>query len=120
MVLATPWYRRASRADRLVPSERGIECFKESRVAERLKEAFHRALFDQALANDHVSISGNEDEWNRLSPSCQFPLKIRSGHSRHSDVEEQASGLVNEVGCEELVRRRERAGCKTELLQQFR
>ena len=77
----------------------------------------HRTLFDQPLANDHICISRNEDDRNPLSPSYQFPLKIRSGHSRHGDVKEQASGLVNAIRREELLRRRERAGSKTELLQ---
>ena len=66
---------------------------------------------------EHICISRNEDDRNRLSPSYQFLLKIRSGHSRHGHVKEQASGLANAIRREELLGRRERAGSKTELLQ---
>jgi hypothetical protein len=94
-----------------------IDRIEQSRVAEWLEQAFPRSLFDQPLANRHISISRNEDDWNRLSPSYQLLLKIRSGHSRHGHVKEQASGLANAIRREELLGRRERAGTKTELLQ---
>ena len=94
-----------------------INRIEQSRVAEWLEQAFARTLFDQPLANEHICISRNEDDRNRLSPSYQFLLKIRPGHSRHSHVKEQASGLADAIRREELFRRRERAGSKTELLQ---
>jgi hypothetical protein len=94
-----------------------IDRIEQSRVAEWLEQAFARTLFDQPLANQNICISRNEDDRNRLSPSSQFPLKIRSGHSRHGHVKEQASGLANAIRREELLGRRERAGTKTELLQ---
>jgi hypothetical protein len=94
-----------------------INRLEQSRVAEWLEQAFHGTLFDQPPANDHISISRNEDDRNRLSPLDQFLLKIRPGRSRHSDIEEQASGLVDAIRREELFRRRESAGCKPELLQ---
>ena len=97
-----------------------INRLEQSRVAEWLEQAFHGTLFDQALANDHISVGRNEDDRNRLSPPYQFLLKIRPGHSRHSNIKEQASGLVDAIRREELFRRRERAGRKTELLQQVR
>jgi hypothetical protein len=92
-----------------------INRIEQSRVAEWLEQAFARTLSDQPLQN--ICISRNEDDRNRLSPSSQFPLKIRSGHSRHGHVKEQASGLANAIRREELLGRRERAGSKTELLQ---
>jgi len=104
----------------LVHTKRCIEGLEQSRVAERLEQAFRRAPFDQPLANLRISISGDEDNRNRLSPPHQFLLKIRPGHSRHSDIEEQTSGLVDAIRREEIFRRRERAGCETELLQQVR
>lgn len=94
-----------------------INRLEQSRVAEWLEQAFHRTLFDQPLANDHISISRNEDDRDHLSPLYQFLLKIRPGHSRHSNIKEQAPGLVDAIRREELFRRRERAGRKTELLQ---
>ena len=95
----------------------GIHRLEQSRVAEWLEQAFHRTLFDQPLSNDHISISRNEDDRDRLSPSYQLLLKIRPGHSRHSNIKEQASGLADAIRREELFRRRERTGRKTELLQ---
>jgi len=94
-----------------------INRLEQSRVAEWLEEAFHGTLFDEPLANQNICISRNEDDRNRKSPSYQFPLKIRPGHSRHGHVKEQASGLANAIRREELLGRRERAGSKTELLQ---
>ncbi len=97
-----------------------INRLEQSRIAEWLEQAFHGTLFDQQPANNHISISRNEDDRNRSSSSYQFLLKIRPGHSRHSDIEEQTSGLVDAIRREEIFRRRERAGCETELLQQVR
>lgn len=90
---------------------------KQSCVAERLEQAFRRTLLDQPLPNDHISISRNEDDRDPLSLPYQFLLKIRPGHSRHSNIKEQASGLVDAIRREELSRRRERAGREPELLQ---
>ena len=47
--------------------------------------------------------------------NLQLPLKVGSGHSWHGDVEDQASGLVDAIGREELFRQREGAGGKAEL-----
>jgi len=38
----------------------------------------------------------------------QFPLEIGPGHARHRDVEDQAIGLIDVIGSEELFRGRER------------
>jgi hypothetical protein len=65
-----------------------INRIEQSRVAEWLEQAFARTLFDQPLANQTICVSRNEDDRNRLSPSYQFLLKIRSGHSRHGHVKE--------------------------------
>lgn len=92
-----------------------INRLEQSCVAEWLEQAFHRTLFDQPLANDHIC--RNEDDRDHLLPLYQFPLKIRPGHSRHSNIKEQAPGLGDAIRREELFRRRERAGRKTELLQ---
>src|SRR5579864_8852695 len=94
-----------------------VKRLEKSRVAEWLENAFHGAVFNQPLANDHISVSRNEDDRDRLSPSYQFLLKIRPGHSRHSNIKEQAPGLVDAIRREEFFRRRERARRKTELLQ---
>jgi len=100
-----------------LPVKCRINRIEQGGVAEWLEQAFARTPFDQPLANQNICIGRNEDDRNRLLPSSQFPLKIRSGHSRHGHVKEQASGLANAIRREELLGRRERAGSKTELLQ---
>jgi len=89
----------------------------QSRVAEWLEQALHRTLFEHSRADSLVSLSGDEDDRNLLPAKLQFPLKIRSGHPRHGDVEDQAAGLADAIGPEELFRRREYAGSKAELSQ---
>src|SRR6266436_5739485 len=105
-------------ADRLTHSKCDIERLKQSRVAEWLEQAFDRTLFEQSRAHSLISLSGDEDDWNLLPTKLQFLLKAGSGHSRHGNVEDQTSGLADAIGREELLRRRERAGRKAELLQQ--
>jgi len=94
-----------------------INRIEQSRVAEWLEQAFARTLSDQPLAYQNIWISRNVDDRDRLSPSYKFLLKIRSGHSWHGHVKEQASGLPNAIRREELFGRQERAGSKTELPQ---
>src|SRR5216683_3296772 len=105
-------------ANRSAPSKCGIECLKQSSVAEWLEQALHRPLFEHSWTNSLISVGGNEDDRNVLPAKLQFPLQIRSGHARHGDVEDQTSGLADAIGREELFRRRERAGSKAELPQQ--
>jgi len=104
--------------DRLTHSKCDIERLKQSCVAEWLEKARHRTLFAQSRAHSLISLSGDEDDWNLLPTTLQFLLKAGSGHSGHGNVEDQASGLADAIGGEELFRRRERAGRKPELLQQ--
>jgi hypothetical protein len=63
-------------------------------------------------------LSGDEDDRYLLPAILQFLLKLRPTHSRHCDVENQASSLINAIGREEFFRRRERSDRKAELSQQ--
>src|SRR5208282_3432054 len=96
----------------------GMERLKQSRIAERLEQALHGALFEQAWTDGLISVSGDEDDWNLLPAKRQFPLEIGSGHARHGDVEDQTTGLADAIGREELFRRRERLDRIAELPQQ--
>src|SRR5580704_1663622 len=104
---------------RSVHPKRSIERFKQSCVAEWLEQALYCTLCDEPWTNRHISTGGDENDWNRLLPAHQFQLKIRPGHRRHGDVEDQASGLADAIGREELFRRSERTGYKAELRQQI-
>jgi hypothetical protein len=94
---------QSKKCENSLPVKCRINCVEQSRVAEWLEQAFARTLLDQSLANQNICISRNEDDRNRKSPSYQFLLKIRSGHSRHGHVKEQASGLANAIRREELL-----------------
>src|ERR1700730_6147930 len=63
-------------------------------------------------------MGGDEDNWNRLPPACQFLLQVGSRHADHRDVENEALGLANELRREERLGRRECLGGETELSQQ--
>src|SRR6266446_4830560 len=106
--------------DRSAQSKCGIERLKQSRLAEWLEQAFHGTLCEHAWTDGLISVSGDEDDRNLLLAMRQFPLEIGSGHTRHSDVEDQTSGLADAIGREELFRRRERLDRKAELPQQVR
>src|SRR6516162_4927462 len=95
-----------------------IDRFKESRVAERLEQALHRAMCEQFWADVPISLSGHEDDRDRLLAKLQFPHKVGSGHSRHIHVQDQTPRLVHAIGREKLLRRRKGLSRKSELFQQ--
>jgi len=74
----------------------------------------------KSRARSLISLSGDEDDWNLLPTTLQFLLKAGSGHSGHSNVEDQTSGLADAIGREKLFRRRERASCKPRTLSASR
>ena len=92
-----------------------MERLEQSRVAEWLEQALHRTLCEQLLANRLICAGGDEDDRNLLPAELQFPLKAGSTHPRHGDVEDQAFGLSDAIGREELFRRRECADGKAKL-----
>jgi len=92
-----------------------MERIKQSRVAEWLEQALHRTLFEQLLANRFICAGGDEDDRNLLPAKLQFPLQVGTAHPRHCDVEDQATGLADAIGREELFRRRKCSDGKAEL-----
>src|SRR5712671_4401116 len=104
-ILYAPSAAHSRSPDRLTHSKCDIERLKQSRVAEWLEQALHRTLFEHSRAHSLVSLSGDEDDWNLLLTKLQFLLKAGSGHSRHGNVEDQASGLADAIGREKLFRR---------------
>src|SRR5580704_18128309 len=85
-------------AHRSAHSKSGIERLTQSRVAERLEQALHGTLFEQAWTDCFILVSGDEDDRNLFPANRQFPLEIRSGHAPHGDVEDQTSGLADANG----------------------
>src|SRR5580698_4324056 len=100
-ILCPPWPRGES----IEPQGR-IEGLQQGSIAEGLEQTRHSA------------IRGDEDDRNVMTAKLQFALKVRSGHTRHADVEDQTVGLPDVFGAKELFRRRERSRGETELPQQ--
>src|SRR6266478_276848 len=86
-----------------------------SQLAERFEQALHGALFEHSRADSLISVSGDEDDRNLLPAKLQFPLEIVSRHARHGDVQDQTISLGDVIRREELFRRRERMGRKSQL-----
>src|SRR5580692_5399027 len=104
--------------NRSVHPKRHIESLKQSRIAEWLEQARHGALCQNSRAHSLIPIRSDEDDRNVLPTKLQFPLKFRSRHARHGDVEDQTVGLTDVFGGKELFRRRERTCGETEFPQQ--
>src|ERR1700722_10894084 len=90
-----------------VSSKYGIERLKQSRVAERLEQALHGTVSERACTHALICLSGDEDDRNLLPANRQLLLQIKSGHTRHDDVEDQALGLTDAIGREERFSRGE-------------
>src|ERR1700675_160428 len=86
-----------------VQSKCGVERLTQSRVAEWLEQAIYSALVQQAGSDSFIRLSGDENDRNLLPANCQFLLQIGPGHARHDDIEDQALGLTNAIGREELL-----------------
>src|SRR3984885_15627417 len=91
--------------DRSARSKCFIERFKQSRLAERLEQALHGTLFEQACTDGLVCLSGDEDDRDFLPANRQLLWQIGSGHAGHDDIEDQTSGLTDAIGRQELFSR---------------
>ena len=82
-----------------------IAAFSASRrdvVAKWLEQTLYRTPFEQSCANRLVSMRGDKDDRNYFPAIVQFLLEVRSCHSGHGDVKDEASGLVNVARSEKL------------------
>jgi hypothetical protein len=96
----------------------GIECRKQSRLAEWLEQTTHGVLLEQVGPNGLIYLTGDEYNRNLLPATRQFQLEMGSAHTRHGEVEHQTFGLADAIGREELFPRRKRLNRKAELPQQ--
>jgi|SRR5580692_4289003 len=78
--------------------QRFLQRLKKSRGAKRFVQDLCGSLPERLLSDIDVLLSRDEDDGNLVPAACQFLLKIKSGHSRHRDVEDQAFGLINRIG----------------------
>src|SRR5262245_1216555 len=98
--------------------ERGVERVEQRRIAEWLEQARHRPTLDQQWPKRLVALRSNKDDRDVSSQALEFALEVRAAHARQTDIEDQAVGLVEGLGLEERLRRRERLHVKAELQQQ--
>jgi hypothetical protein len=54
-----------------------------------------------------IGVGCNEDRWNRVARIDEVSIELESGHRRHMDVSDQAGGLDETGGLEEISCRRE-------------
>src|SRR5215475_10165078 len=90
------------------------------RVAKRLVEELHGSLLKRLFPDAVVFLASDEDDRNLLLTTFQFLLKVKAGHSRHRDVEDQKPGSVHIVRREKVGRRRKSSSVKAELPEQVR
>src|ERR1700693_597748 len=109
---------QAGAANRSVHLKRRVEGLKQSSIAEWLEQARHGALCQNPRTDRFIPIRSDEDDRNVLPTKVEFPLKFRSGHARHANVEDQPVGLTDVFEGKELFRRRERTCGETEFPQQ--
>src|SRR5258706_4269455 len=107
-------------ASRSVHSKSSINGIHQSRLAEWFEQARHGTLLEQARTDRLVSEGCDKHNRNLLPAKHQLALEIRSGHSRHGDVEDQALGLADGIGREEFLCRRKHRDRKAEFAQQVR
>ncbi len=87
-----------SAANRSVPLKRRVESLKQSSIAEWLEQAPATApLCQNSRADSFIPIRSDKDDRNVLPTALQFLLKLRSGHARHTDVEDQTVGLTTDA-----------------------
>ncbi len=82
-----------------------INGLKHSRIAEWLEQALYCTQFEESGTNTFIGAGSDKDDRNLVPTTLQFALKIGSAHPRHGDVENEAFGLGDATGCEELFRR---------------
>src|SRR5215469_14277251 len=97
-----------------------INGIQHSGVAERLVQKFYGSLLERLPPDAFVLLTGDEDYGNLLPTTFQFLLKVKSGDSRHGDVEDQTPGCIHIIRREKVWRRRKSSSIKAELPEQIR
>src|SRR5262245_3475920 len=102
-----------------ISTEGGVQCLEQSRLAEWLEQAGNGALLEQPLPSPGVGVGGDEDDRNAKTSSREFSLEIRARHPWHDHVQNQAPGLMDEIGSKERLRGRERLNGEMHLAEQI-
>jgi nitrogen-specific signal transduction histidine kinase len=87
---------------RLAGPQRRAETLQQTRLVNGLLKVADDSILERAGLVDVVDVGGDEDRWNRVSDIDEAPVEVRSGHSRHLDVGNQAGGFNQAMGCKEI------------------
>lgn len=99
---------------------RPIDRLQQGSAAERLMEESDRPRLQRACANFGFRVCRDEDDWNRQVACGETPLKLQPVHSRQTDVEDQARGVVSRWRSKKSFRGRENLGGQIGRIHQAR
>ena len=88
-------------------------------IIHRLAEVTNDSILQSTPPDDLVRVCGNEDRRNRVSCSDEMSVELKTGHSRHLNVGDQARGCCEERGCQEVGCRRKRLGSVSQRAYEF-
>src|SRR5690242_1285807 len=88
-------------------------------VIHRLAEVTNDSILQSAPADDLVRVCGNEDRRHRAPCSDEMSVKLKTSHSRHLNIGDQARCCCQERGCQEVSCRRERLGSVAQRAYEF-
>jgi hypothetical protein len=77
--------------------------FDKKLVVEWLREKLHRTCSHSLRPHLFITVRRDEDVGIWQHSSVQFGLQIQAGHSRHTDIRDQARGFVLMSGLQELL-----------------
>ena len=88
-------------------------------VIHRLAEVTNDSILQSTPPDDLVGVYGNEDRRNRVPCSDEMSVELKTSHSRHLNVGDQARCCCEERGCQEVGCRRERLGSVAQRAYEF-
>lgn len=88
-------------------------------VIHRLAEVTNDSILQSTPPDDVVRVYGNEDRRNRVPCSDEMAVELKTSHSRHLNVGDQARCCCEERGCQEVGCRRERLGSVAQRAYEF-
>ena len=88
-------------------------------VIDRLAEVTNDSILQSAPPDDLIRVCGNEDRRNRAPCSDEMSVELKTSHSRHLNVGNQARCCCQERGCQEVGCRRERLGSVAQRAYEF-
>ena len=88
-------------------------------VIHRLAEVTNDSILQSTPPDDLVRVCGNEDRRNRVPCSDEMSVELKTSHSRHLNVGDQARCCCEERGCQEVGCQRKRLGSVSQGAYEF-